>query len=154
GIVAIDGLYLMSDNRGSKGQKDNFRVQNISRAVRQMILTTSKPVLATMQATRTAAAHSNANLDEIAYSDAIGQDATVAIRVINERASPTIALALGGSREFEFHGCRIHGVPATNFEWKETLEEGDLLDAKKQDDEAAGLGGKKKKNSGTPGRAE
>lgn len=131
-VVAIDGLYLMSDSKGGKGQKDNFRVQNISRAVRQMVLDTNKPVLATMQATRSASAHKNANLDEIAFSDAISQDVTSAIRVINEEG--TITLAMGGSREYSFSGCRIGGVPATNFDWIEELDDKEIGKVKQRDE--------------------
>lgn len=133
-VVAIDGLYLMSDGKGAKNQKDNFRVQNISRGVRQMVLDSGKPVLATMQATRSAAAHKNANLDEIAFSDAISQDVTAAIRVINEQENNTITLAMGGSREYSFSGCRIWGIPATNFTWVEELSDKDINKVKQRDE--------------------
>lgn len=136
-VVFIDGLYLMSDNRGSRNQKDNFRVQNISRAARQMVLETEVPLIATMQATRTAAAHKGANLDEIAYSDAIGQDVTAAIRVINEDFEdelPRITMVVGGAREFHFNGCQIYGVPATNFEYIRELTEKEINKAKERDE--------------------
>jgi replicative DNA helicase len=133
-VVAIDGLYLMSDGRGAKNQKDNFRVQNISRGIRQMVLDSGKPVLATMQATRSASAHKNANLDEIAFSDAISQDVTAAIRVINEQENNTITLAMGGSREYSFSGCRIWGIPATNFSWVEELSDKDINKVKQRDE--------------------
>lgn len=133
-VVAIDGLYLMSDGRGAKNQKDNFRVQNISRATRQMVLDTGKPVLATMQATRSAASHKNANLDEIAFSDAISQDVTMAIRVINEQENNTITLAVGGAREIKFSGCRIWGIPATNFNWLEELDDKEISKIKQRDE--------------------
>ena len=132
-IIIIDGLYLMSDSGTKRNQKDNIRVQNISRAAREHNLNSGIPIIATMQATRAAAAHNNAELDEIAYSDAIGQDATLAVRVINDKLSPTITLAVGGSREYEFDGCRINGVPATNFTWKEELSERDIRKAKERD---------------------
>lgn len=140
-LVAIDGLYLMSDGKGAKNQKDNFRVQNISRACRQMVLDCSVPVLATMQATRTAAAHKNANLDEIAFSDAISQDVTAAIRVINEQRDSateknTITLAVGGSREFQFAGCRIYGEPATDFGWVDILTDKEIAKVKQRDEKA------------------
>ncbi len=135
-VTAIDGLYLMSDSAGGRRQKDNNRVMNISRATRQMVFETETPVLATMQATRTAAAHKNANLDEIAYSDAISQDVTAAMRIINEEESQTITIAFGGSREFRFSGCRIHGIPATNFGWIEALNQRDVDRIKQRDDRA------------------
>lgn len=116
-IAFIDGLYLMSDMRGSAKQKDHARVQNISRDVRRTILDTGVPIICTLQANRQAAKNEEANLDEIAFSDAIGQDATLAMRVINEKAQPTIAMLVGGSREFELDGFRIYGIPAINFDY-------------------------------------
>lgn len=132
--VFIDGLYLMNDSRGSKNQKDNFRVQNISRAARQMVLETGVPVIATMQATRAAAQHKSANLDEIAYSDAIAQDVTAAIRVINEDEEEKITLVVGGSREYRFSGCQIWGKPATDFSFIRSLNQHEIDKIKARDE--------------------
>lgn len=131
-IICIDGMYLMSDDSGKKVQ-DHLRVMNISRDISALRLELKVPVIATMQANRKAASHSKAELDEIAYSDAIGQDATIAARVINEKGKPTIALVLGGSREFELHGLRIGGIPSTDFEEKEQMTEKDIMKAKEND---------------------
>lgn len=146
--IFIDGLYLMSDGRGAKNQKDNFRVQNISRALRQMVLSMGVPVVATLQATRAASAHKNANLDEIAFSDAIGQDVTCAIRVINEDEQDQITLVVGGSREYRFSGCRIWGIPATNFTWIENLSQKEIDAIKQRDDR-----GDEKQSGAAPGKA-
>jgi hypothetical protein len=131
-VIVIDGMYLLSDGQGKKTQDWN-RVMNISRDIRAMSLDLEVPVVATMQANRKAAGHSNAELDEIAYADAIGQDATIAIRVISEKTTPTIALVVGGSREFSLHGVRIGGEPATDFTEKELMTEKDILHAKEGD---------------------
>jgi len=131
-IVFIDGLYLMSDARGAT--KDHARVRNISRAVRQMNLETRIPVFATLQANRAAAQNKEANLDEIAFSDAIGQDATLIARTINEKDKPTVALVIGGSREFKLEGFRIYGVPAVNFGYAGPISTGEILSAKEADD--------------------
>ena len=130
-VVMIDGLYLMAADK--KVQKDEERVRQVSRAARQMVLDTGRPLIVTMQANRAAAKHQNAELDEIAYSDAIGQDATAAIRVINEKVSPTIALVFGGSREYRLHGVRIHAVPCTDFSFKEVMSEKEIASAKEGD---------------------
>jgi hypothetical protein len=90
-------------------------------------------VIATMQANRQAAKNQTAQLDEIAYSDAIAQDATGIFRVINEKKTPTIALVAGGTREYKIHGVRIHGIPATDFSFKELMTEKDIMTAKEQD---------------------
>jgi hypothetical protein len=130
-LVCIDGMYLMSDVKGAR--KDHERVMNISRALRGLVLSTNVPVVATVQANRGAAAHGKGNLDEIAYSDAIGQDATIAMRVINDKGSPTISLVMAGSREFELAGFRIYGIPATNFSDHSLLTEKEITKAKEKD---------------------
>jgi hypothetical protein len=130
-LVFIDGLYLMS---GTKRYKDDHaRVRDISRAVRRIPLDYEVPVVGTIQANREAAKHNQANLDEIAFSDAIGQDATLAMRVINEKNAPTLALVVGGSREYHLNGFRIYGVPATNFEYAGPLTDREIESAKEHD---------------------
>lgn len=119
-ICSIDGFALMSSTRGDKAA-DWVRVMSISREISQMRLALQTPVIATCHANRKAAQHNRAELDEVAYSDAVGQDATLACRVINEKGRPTIALVIGGSREFELPGIRIGGIPATDFEEKEVM---------------------------------
>lgn len=132
-IVFIDGIYLMTDSAGGPRQKDHERVRNISRGLRQMVLSTGIPLVSTIQANRQAAKNSESNLDEVAFSDSIGQDGTVIMRVINEKTTPTIALVIGGSREFSLHGLRIHGVPATNFAFKEIMSEKEINKAQQKD---------------------
>ena len=137
-VLFIDGLYLMSEDTGRKNMKTNERVENISRAARQMVLDTAVPLIATMQANRKAAAHQNAELDEVALSDAASQDATLLARIINEKHEhptfgQTIAFLIAGSREFKLHGFRIGGVPATDFGFKEIMTEKEIERAKEGD---------------------
>lgn len=152
-IVFIDGLYLMSSDK--KVGRDHERVASISRAARDLVLEMGIPMVATMQANRKAAQHQNAELDEIAYSDAIGQDATVAMRVINEKQDaivngvkvPTIALVIAGSREFQLHGMRIGKMPCADFSFKQVMTEGDIAKATEKDNEG-GEDEKKKDKKG------
>lgn len=144
-LVFIDGLYLMSNARsGRKAQKDNERVRDISRDLSQMRLDTGVPVLATIQANRDAAKNNDANLDEVAFSDAIGQDATLAMRVINDKNAPTLSMVVGGSREFYLDGFSIYGVPATNFGYAGPLTAGDVQRAKDSDADSPAKKARKK----------
>lgn len=133
-VCFVDGLYLLNDNRGSKRTADWQRVMHISRDIRQMILETHVPIVATMQANRAAAKNSSAELDEIAFADAVGQDITQGFRVINEKNAPTIALVAGGSREYQLHGLRIHGVPCVDFTFKEIMSEKEIEKAHRDDE--------------------
>lgn len=132
-IMFIDGLYLMSAEGVSAKAAVHERVSAISRAARQMQLDTGVPLVVTMQANRAAAKHNGAEFDEIAYSDSIGQDVTMAIRAIGEKTGPTIALVFAGSREFLMHGMRINGVPCSDFSYVSELTEKDIEKAKNQD---------------------
>lgn len=132
--VFVDGLYLMSDVKQAK--KENQIVKNISRALRQMVLQTRIPLFATLQANREAAKHEDANLDEIAFSDAIGQDATGIARIINEKDSPTCQIVFGGAREYSLNGFRIHAEPCYNFGYYGPLTSKEIEKAKKTDGEA------------------
>ena len=132
-VMFVDGMYLLSDSSSKKAQADHVRVMNISRELRQMVLGTGVPVIATMQANRKAAGHTQANTDEVAYSDALSQDATILSRVIADKESPTISLVMAGSREFKLHGMRIHGIPATNFSFHSILTEKEIEKAKEKD---------------------
>lgn len=130
----IDGLYLMSDVHNAK--KDHERVRNISRDLRQMNLYLKMPLIATLQANRAAAKHEEANLDEIAFTDAIGQDATGIARIINEKDSPTCQIVFGGAREYELNGFRINAVPAYDFSYHGPLTSKEIEKAKKHDGDA------------------
>jgi hypothetical protein len=131
-VMFVDGLYLMSPSHMTKTMKDNDRVAAISREVRQLGLGLKIPILATMQANRAAAKNKDANLDEIAFSDALSQDCTLAVRCIAEK-DPTVSLVIGGSREFQLNGFRINAVPSTNFEYHSLLTEADVTKAKAGD---------------------
>lgn len=146
-ILFVDGMYLLSD--GKKGSADHTRVMNISRELRQLVLSTGVPVIATMQANRKAEGHGDANLGEIAYSDALGQDATIAARVIADPASPTVSIVIGGSREFKLRGFRINAVPSTDFSFHSTMTEKDVQKAKEGDAEVDEEAAKKKKKKET-----
>jgi replicative DNA helicase len=134
-VVFIDGIYLMSVDK--KTLKDNERVALISRQIRQMILQTRVPVVATIQANRKAAGHAEANLDEIAFSDALSQDCTIAARVIKSKdeVPQTISIVMGGLREFDMVGFKILGIPCTNFSYQCMLTEEVLKQEMKADDD-------------------
>jgi replicative DNA helicase len=142
--VFVDGMYLMSDGAGAK--KTHERVANISREMRQLILRKRVPVIATVQANREAAKNEEANIEEVAFSDSLGQDATMLIRVINEwkKANNTLALVMGGAtRRYKLNGFRIYGEPAINFSYYGELSEADAQDVLKKEAAAKEAKGKK-----------
>lgn len=142
-VAFVDGMYLMSDLHGAK--KKHERVANISQEMRQVVLQEHVPIIATVQANREAAKNEEANTEEVAFSDSLGQDATMLIRIVNEwkKEANTLALVMGGStRRFHLTGFRIYGMPGVNFGYYGDLTEKDAQNALKKDD-----GGKEAKGT-------
>lgn len=156
-FIAIDGLHLMHDARGAKKREE--RITNISRDTRAMVLQTRIPVIATVQANRAAAKNEDANLDEIAYSDALGQDATAVVRTIKDKPTPdkpesTVSLVFGALRNGVLDGFRINAEPATDFSFHSRLTALDAAKAAEADDKEAELSTKRgRKNTVTEAKA-
>lgn len=124
--VLVDGMYLMKDDRQQKRTADWKAVAHISQDLKRTGTEFDIPIIATAQANRKADKNpKNANLDEIAYSDAIGQDTDFSIRVQKrmDKATkePELILAFPGSREVDMDELLIHGIPAINFGLKSTV---------------------------------
>lgn len=148
--VFVDGLYLMKDQQRAKVKHE--RVRNISNDLRQLILHYDVPIIGTVQANRDAAKNEEANTDEIAFSDSLGQDCTHLIRVINEKNADTIALVMSNvARRFKLNGFRIYGIPAVNFSVKDeelTAKEADRLVRKEDADTKEAVGKHSKSGNG------
>jgi hypothetical protein len=104
-----------------------------------------KPVIGTIQANRAAGKNVRANSEEIAFSDALAQDATLFARVIQEPTHQNIAVVVGGARESLLQSFRIHGKCAQDFSFigvidnEEDIEGADKDKKKKgQSEERAG----------------
>jgi hypothetical protein len=119
-----------------------------------MILQTKTPVIATLQANRKAAQHEKAEFDEIAFSDSVSQDCTMAIRVIKNKFEPTITLAFAGAREVKFAGMSIKAVPCTNFSFNSMLTDQEILKAKSADDSESDDKKKNKREPRTLGKSD
>lgn len=150
----IDGMYLMSPEN-TKLVKTNERLENVSRAARQMVLELNVPLICTLQANRQAAKHDKGEMDEIAMSDAFSQDCTAAIRTIRDKAKQpdgrgTVSLVVAGSREWDLEGLRVYAEPATDFSFCQYLSDKEVAKAKSQDDED---GDKKKAAAGASAKA-
>ena len=138
-ILLVDGMYLMQDDCQQKRTVDWKAIAHISQDLKRTATEFDIPVMATAQANRKADKNmKNADLSEIAYSDAIAQDTDFSIRVQKRidksTKEPEIVLAFPGSREVDMDELLIHGIPAINFGLKSTIvvhEDGQQTEAKK-----------------------
>lgn len=78
--IVIDGLYMMSPSDRAYGAKWE-KVAAISNEVKQLALAIEVPVLALTQIKRTGGKKDEYDPEDIAYSDAIGQDADFIIAI-------------------------------------------------------------------------
>ncbi len=122
-LVIVDGMYLMRDDRGNIRTIDWKAVAHISQDLKATAQDMDVPLIGITQAKRGASKDAAAaDLDELAYADAIGQDTDLAIRV-QAREDPAtkeneIILGFPGTRESKLNAFSIHGTPATDFSFK------------------------------------
>lgn len=72
-IVLIDGIYLMEDEQGAK--EDWLRVAHITRDLKKIAKSKHIPILGNTQASKSTAKKTGPQLDNIMYTQSIGQDA-------------------------------------------------------------------------------
>lgn len=131
-FVLVDGMYLMQDDRQKKRTIDWKAIAHISQDLKRTATEFGIPVMATAQANRKADKNANkADVGDIAYADAIGQDTDFSI-FVNKRMDkatkePEIAMGFPGSREADLDGILINAIPALDFTLKSEfiVSEGD-----------------------------
>jgi replicative DNA helicase len=77
-ILIVDGIYLLH----GKSQKMWESMTGISRGLKDMATTLNIPVIGITQANRDAKKGKGDDVSELAYADALGQDADIAMRAI------------------------------------------------------------------------
>jgi replicative DNA helicase len=71
-LVMIDGVYLMEDDEGS--DSDWLRIAHITRDLKKIAKRKKKPILINSQLDKSTSKKTGAELENISYSQAIGQD--------------------------------------------------------------------------------
>lgn len=122
-LAIVDGMYLMKDDRQKVRSIDWKAVAHISQDIKQTARVFNIPIIGVTQANRGADKDpQKADLAELAYADALGQDCDLCMRVHKQKDTTTheneIVLSFPGSREGILDSFVIHGVPATNFLYK------------------------------------
>jgi KaiC/GvpD/RAD55 family RecA-like ATPase len=81
-IVIIDGVYLLSENKGDSANWE--KLTDVSRNLKRMADGHGVPIIGVHQANRAAAGKEELGVENIAYSDALGQDADLIIGISPE----------------------------------------------------------------------
>jgi hypothetical protein len=121
-LVIVDGMYLMKDDRSGTRTADWKSIMHISQDLKLTAQQFNLPLIAITQANRAGEKTSGADLTELAFSDAIGQDADAVYRIrkkdmVLEGGLKRTELLITSPkiREGKFDGIVIHGEPATDF---------------------------------------
>jgi hypothetical protein len=117
-LVVVDAFYLMNDDRENKRGSDWKVMTNISRDLRKTASNFKIPLIGVTQGNRGADKdHKQADLREIGYADAPGQDADLTMRVDKKKDPQTketeLILSFPGTRHagkldafsIYFHPC-------------------------------------------------
>lgn len=140
-IVFVDGMYLMKDDRTNSRSVDWKNIAHISQDMKLTGQEFNIPIIGVTQANRQADKAKGVDLTELAYADALGQDADVVMRVskrefIDEQTKmrrTELDLTFPGVREAALEGLVINGVPATDFGFNRIIVPQLEEDEKKKD---------------------
>jgi len=115
-IVICDSFYRQAPEGTRKSDADWKAVTYISRALKDLAMSTNTCILGTHQMNRGAEGQIG-TLSNMALADAIGQDADVIYRVItqNSQGAGRSALVILGGREVSIDGVFINNEPCFDF---------------------------------------
>jgi replicative DNA helicase len=127
-VVFVDGMYLMKDDRTNSRSSDWRQIAHISQDLKLTARQFDVPVVGITQANRNAEKTNGDDLTELAFSDSLGQDADAVFRikkVLNREGKMELQVTAPGLREGKFDGMKIHGQPASNFDFISMLTDAD-----------------------------
>lgn len=130
-IVFIDGLLHAKDLRTKQKSREWSVVSNISSDTKAMAIGLHCPVVCTHQANRESEflPAGEETQRDIAYSDALAQDADVALRVIQTTLNeqPIRVFQIPGAREFKLLGFKTHADYCTRLDYIDAIQNKDEL---------------------------
>lgn len=154
-LVIVDGLYRMKDDRTRSRSIDWKNVTNVVQDLNETAKSLNIPIIGITQANRAAAKSSpkDADVSEMAFADALGQECDMAIRVKKEidqqTHEPEIIMSFPAAREYTVENVVIHGLPGVNFGFKRVYVPQAAPDPNQQQQQQGG--GKKQAQGGLPG---
>lgn len=116
-LVFVDSFYRLAGSGSRKSDSDHKVLTGISRDLKDMAAEKEIIVLGTHQINREGSKRIG-SLDNLAYSDAFGQDADMILRVLTgkKKEGPDVsALVVLGGREAPFDGVLINNEPCHDF---------------------------------------
>jgi replicative DNA helicase len=125
-LVIVDGMYLMRDDRARVRTIDWKSITHISQDLKQTARQFQIPIIGVTQANRGADKDpKKADLAELSYADALGQDCDLCLRVHKQKDQASqdneIVISIAGGRETLLDAFVIHGQPGTNFGFKRAM---------------------------------
>jgi len=118
-LLVVDGFYLMRDARSGKKDRDWKTVGNVSADIKELALEMDLPIIGTCQANRAAAQNKGgSDLSDIAFADAIGQDADIVMQVVKGKAPeghPMLMFLFPGVRDGDMSPFVINAIPGKDF---------------------------------------
>ena len=117
-VLLIDGIYLMQVSSGRSYGANWERVMSVSNAIKTIALELDIPVIGTSQLKRSDNNDANLSLQDVGYSDAIGQDADVVMAAWKEKDA--VDHILGISALKCRHGSDV-GTSWVQIDWSKSM---------------------------------
>lgn len=139
-LLVVDAIYKLKDGR-SKNRDSDWKTQaNVAQDLKDAGVDLNIPVIGVTQANRKAATKaSKVDASEVAFTDSVGQEADILMRIIKGKDEttglPELVLAFPATRDEELNPILIHGHPGCNFDLKQRrLTTADVDKRAKQED--------------------
>lgn len=162
-LIMCDSVYRQAPDKQRKSDSESTRVSDISRGMKDLVMEEDLAAIITHQLNRDAVGRVG-GLENISQSDAVGQDADLAIRVLSSKLNnkPISILAILGAREIPVEGIVINDELCTDFtEISEVVNKKQIQDLMQAEEKAeageenrklaqkhkGGFGGSKKKGA-------
>lgn len=121
-IVIVDGLYLIKSGDNNSQAADWQKMKSVSNELKQIALDESVPVFGTTQLKRTGKEDSF-SLEDIAFSDSIGQDADVVLVANRFAGAPSqLTLEIMKNRNGDSYGGVVLDIDWNNMTLTETTK--------------------------------
>lgn len=123
-LILVDSFYRHQAPGVKASDSEHRQTTQVARALKNLAMEASVPILATHQLNRDAEQRLLASLSNLALSDAVGQELDLGMQAITlpRKAGDITALSMIGARETNFEGLLINNIPCNNFEEIEAIE--------------------------------
>jgi replicative DNA helicase len=126
-LIIVDSFYRLRDDRSGKNDYDWKIQSSIAQDLKHLAQRLRVPVIGITQANRSSIAKQEGEgMDDVSYSDAIGQEADLGLRIVKGGKDPYgvhLKVVVAAAREIEMSGFKLLMKPFTCCKFNGVMEQ-------------------------------